>query len=80
MLWNRSAQRMFGYSENEILGKPISILFPDEYHESYQKVMDNPYNSANSQNMGVIYESYGFKKDIKQVHAGNFTYFMEDKE
>jgi PAS domain S-box-containing protein len=63
MLWNRSAQRMFGYSENEILGKPISILFPDEYHESYQKVMDNPYNSANSQNMGVIYESYGFKKD-----------------
>ncbi len=63
ILWNKSAQRMFGYCENEILGKSISILFPEEYHKSYQKVMDNPYNSANSQNMGVIYESYGFKKD-----------------
>ena len=63
ILWNRSAQRMFGYSENEILGKPISILFPEEYHESYQKIMDNPYNFTNSQNTGIIYESYGFKKD-----------------
>ena len=63
ILWNRSAQRMFGYSEDEILGKSISILFPAEYHESYQKVMDNPYNFTNSQNTGVIYESYGFKKD-----------------
>jgi len=63
ILWNKSAQRMFGYSEDEILGKPISILFPEEYHEPYQKVMNNPYNFTNSQNTGVIYESYGFKKD-----------------
>ncbi|OEC84891.1 hypothetical protein A9507_14470 [Methanobacterium sp. A39] len=67
ILWNKSAQRMFRYSENEILGKPISILFPDEYHESYQKVMDNPYNSANSQNMGIICDSYGFKKDKSRI-------------
>lgn len=63
ILWNKSAQRMFGYSEDEILGKSLSILFPAEYHESYQKVMDNPYNFTNTKNTGVIYESYGFKKD-----------------
>ncbi len=63
ILWNKSAQNMFGYSEDEILGKQISILFPEEYHESYQKVMNNPYNFVNSQNKGEIYESYGFKKD-----------------
>lgn len=63
ILWNRSAQKMFGYTEDEILGKPISMLFPDEYHKSYQKVVDNPYNFSDSQNKGEIYESYGFKKD-----------------
>ena len=63
ILWNRSAQNMFGYSEDEVLGKSISMLFPEEYHKSYQKVVDNPYNFSDSQNTGEIYESYGFKKD-----------------
>jgi len=66
ILWNKSAQRMFGYSENEILGKPISILFPDKYNVSYQKVLDNPYNFKNSENMGETYESCGFKKDMSR--------------
>jgi PAS domain S-box-containing protein len=28
--WNASAQRLFGYSDAEIAGKPITILIPDE--------------------------------------------------
>lgn len=63
ILWNKSAQRMFGYNENEILGKPISILFPDKYIVSYQKVLNNPYNFTDSEDMGETYESCGFKKD-----------------
>ena len=62
ILWNRSARNMFGYSEDEILGKPISMLFPDEYRKSYQKIVNNPYNFSDS-HKGEIYESYGFKKD-----------------
>jgi len=29
--WNTGSEKMFGYSRNEILGKPISILIPDQY-------------------------------------------------
>lgn len=61
ILWNKSAQEMFGYDENEILGKPIFTIFPDEYHIPYKNVIDNP--SKNSENMGETYESYGFKKN-----------------
>jgi PAS domain S-box-containing protein len=28
--WNSSAERIFGYSENEVLGKPITIIIPAE--------------------------------------------------
>jgi PAS domain S-box-containing protein len=32
--WNKSAERMFGYSEAEVLGRPVSILIPpDRRHE-----------------------------------------------
>jgi diguanylate cyclase (GGDEF)-like protein/PAS domain S-box-containing protein len=33
MSWNRSAETIFGYAENEILGKSVSILFPASYSE-----------------------------------------------
>ena len=28
--WNSSAERIFGYTENEVLGKPITIIIPPE--------------------------------------------------
>src|SRR4029434_5902981 len=32
--WKREAERLFGYSADEIIGKPITILVPpDRYHE-----------------------------------------------
>ena len=30
MSWNRGAEEIFGYKEEEVIGKPITILIPDE--------------------------------------------------
>lgn len=36
-----SAQIMFGYSEYELLGKPLSILFPSPYNRRFNIIMEN---------------------------------------
>jgi PAS domain S-box-containing protein len=38
--WNRSAERMFGYTEAEVLGKHISILIPKENLSEEDMIID----------------------------------------
>jgi two-component system, NarL family, sensor histidine kinase UhpB len=35
--WNRSAERIFGYKKNEVLGKPASLIFPDPLKKELDK-------------------------------------------
>jgi PAS domain S-box-containing protein len=37
--WNGSAERIFGYTEQEVLGKPISILIPSELQAEEVKIL-----------------------------------------
>jgi len=37
--WNAGAQRMFGYTEEEALGQPITILFPPELQNEENKIL-----------------------------------------
>jgi two-component system sensor kinase FixL len=37
--WNRGAERMFGYSEQEMLGRPIGILAPPGYEDDMPRIL-----------------------------------------
>ncbi|MBI3618497.1 PAS domain S-box protein [Candidatus Peregrinibacteria bacterium] len=39
MSWNKGAEKMFGYSEKEILGQPVSILYPPERIEEHADIL-----------------------------------------
>ncbi len=38
--WNQSAERLFGYAKNEVIGKPITILIPPERLHEETDILD----------------------------------------
>jgi PAS domain S-box-containing protein len=38
--WNRGAQRIYGYTEGEVVGKPIAILLPPELPDEESKILE----------------------------------------
>ena len=44
--WNDGAQRMFGYTADEVIGQPITLLMPDEYQEQALALVDEVVREA----------------------------------
>ena len=38
--WNRGAKQLYGYSADEVIGKPVSILIPPEESDDFSEIMD----------------------------------------
>lgn len=38
--WNRGAQRLYGYSPEEVIGKPVSMLMPTEKEDDFPSIME----------------------------------------
>jgi PAS domain S-box-containing protein len=38
--WNAAAERIFGYSETEVVGQPITILIPPDLHDEEESILE----------------------------------------
>jgi PAS domain S-box-containing protein len=38
--WNASASRIFGYTAEEVIGQPITIIIPPELHEEERRILE----------------------------------------
>lgn len=61
--FNPAARKIFGYSEQEILGCNVSILMPEPYHSEHDQYISNYRFSGEARVIGIGREVHGRKKD-----------------
>ncbi|MBF0288455.1 MAG: SpoIIE family protein phosphatase [SAR324 cluster bacterium] len=60
--WNKSAQAIFHYSEEEILGKSLNQIIPERYREGHQAGMRRYIETEDPHIMGKPVEMHGLRK------------------
>ncbi|MBI5198621.1 MAG: PAS domain S-box protein [Nitrospirae bacterium] len=61
--WNSGAEKIFGYAEEEVILKPLTILIPERYREAHQKGFERMHSTGESRIAGKILELNGLRKD-----------------
>ncbi len=60
--WNMGAERMFGYSEEEIVGQPVTRLLPEQFREQHPVSMRQVVNGGEPHVIGKTVELVGLRK------------------
>ncbi|HEY2457679.1 MAG TPA: PAS domain S-box protein [Candidatus Acidoferrum sp.] len=54
LTWNRGAQRLFGFTEAEAVGRPITIIIPEELHAEENEVLRRVKNGEHIEHLETI--------------------------
>lgn len=60
---NKQAEKMFGYSKDEVLGKPVEIFVPERFRELHVKQVNSYMSLPRIRFLGTGLELYGRRKD-----------------
>jgi PAS domain S-box-containing protein len=63
VFWNKSADRMFGYSEEEALGQPLTLIMPERFHEGHLTGFQRVCKTGESRIIGSPLELSGLRKN-----------------
>jgi PAS domain S-box-containing protein len=69
-LFNRGAEKIFGFAPSEVLGRPLNLLIPLRFNQAHRQHVDEFSTSpAQTRRMGERREIYGKRKDGTEFPA-----------
>jgi PAS domain S-box-containing protein len=66
VFWNNSAVKLFGFSEEEALGRPLTLVMPKRYHEKHLEGFRRACETGESPLAGRSIEVNGLRKDNRE--------------
>ena len=61
--WNKGAKDIFGYAEEEVWGKPMTLLMSERYREAHQEGLKQMQATGEWERIGTTVELHGLRKD-----------------
>jgi diguanylate cyclase (GGDEF)-like protein/PAS domain S-box-containing protein len=61
--WNPAAEEMFGYTQPEVLGRPLTLLMPEQFHEAHQAGLGRLAGGGPPTVLGTVLELVGRRQD-----------------
>lgn len=63
IFWNQGAETIFGYSSDEMLGKSVTAVMPEQYRALHKKGLKRVVKTGKSKVIGQTVELLGLRKD-----------------
>jgi PAS domain S-box-containing protein len=61
--WNRAAQTIFGYREEEVMGQPLTMVMPERYRDAHRQGIARLQAGGEAHVIGTTVELHGLRKD-----------------
>ncbi len=61
--WNPGAENLFGYAQDEVLGKPMTLLMPERFRERHERGIERASAAGHLAAAGNMFELAGLRKD-----------------
>jgi PAS domain S-box-containing protein len=81
VLVNPAAERVFGYTADELVGKPIEVLLPDSVRPHHKVLREGFYHHPSNRVMGQGRDLHGRRKDGADIPVEvSLSFYEKDKE
>ena len=81
LFWNASAERIFGYTPNEALGKTLSIITPDRFRERHSKGYFHTMETGKTKYANTLLRVPAIHKDGRSISiAFSVTMIFDDQD